>query len=147
MNILKKLGVSFYVGVFAFVTALVGLIVMCVSNSTPGYGLDNFGSGVALAAVALVVIAASVAAGLKFGNQNFVTAVLRVAAVLLAMFAAGVVISGRVVLLSSLMTFDSNEVGWSAFNTSLTAVIFIVISVISVIVAAFLNGKRPAKAQ
>jgi hypothetical protein len=142
MNILKKLGASFYIGAFAFITALIGLIVMCVSNSTPGYGLDNFGTGIALAAVALVVIATSVAAGFKFGNQNPATAVFRVAAVLLAMFAAGVVISGRVVLLSSLMTFDSNEVGWSAFNTSLTAVIFIVISVISVIVAAFLRGEK-----
>lgn len=142
MNFLKKLGTSFYVGAFAFITALVGLIVMCISNSTPGYGLDNVGAGIALAVVALVAIAASVAAGCKVGSQNPVTALLRVAAVVLAMFAAGVVISGRVVLLSSLMTFDSNEVGWTAFNTSLTAVIFIVISVISVIVAAFLRGEK-----
>lgn len=41
-----------------------------------------------------------------------------------------------------MMTFDSNEVGWSAFNTSLTAIIFIVISVILVIVSAFFKEEK-----
>lgn len=142
MNIFKKFGAASYVSAAAFILALAGLITMCVSNATPGYGLDNFGTGIALAAVALVAIALVVASGLKLGGQSPLTAVLRVAAVLLAMFAAGVIISGRVVLLSSLMTFDSNEVGWSAFNTSLTAIIFIVISVILVIVSAFFNEEK-----
>ena len=142
MNIFKKFGAASYVSAAAFFLALAGLITMCVSNATPGYGLDNFGTGIALAAVALVAIALVVASGLKLGGQSPLTAVLRVAAVLLAMFAAGVIISGRVVLLSSLMTFDSNEVGWSAFNTSLTAIIFIVISVILVIVSAFFKEEK-----
>ena len=128
MNIFKKFGAASYVSAAAFILALAGLITVCVSNAIPGYGLDNFGTGIALAAVALVAIALVVASGLKLGGQSPLTAVLRVAAVLLAMFAAGVIIYGSVVLTSPLMPFDSNEGGWAGFNTSLNAHTFIVVS-------------------
>ena len=121
MNIFKKFGAASYVSAAAFILALAGLITMCVSNATPGYGLDNFGTGIALAAVALVAIALVVASGLKLGGQSPLTAVLRVAPVLLPIVGASVLIPGRAGPRPSVLTLHPKDRGRTACHPSHTA--------------------------
>lgn len=144
-DMIKNAGITFWLSAAAAVFALVGMILFAVTNSIQGYAVSGGGLGLAMIIIGFILSAGAAFVTAKFGNQHFVTAIVRVAAVVLLCVAFGVLLSDRVGLASSLLTWDShNQVGWSAFNISIGSAVLTLISVILMIVCAFMGGKSKA---
>ncbi len=145
MEFIKKGGIPFYLTAAAGVLALVGAILFAVTNATAGFAVMSGALGIALGFIAVAAIAGCAYCTAKFGSQHFITAAVKLVALVLLFASFGILLSDRVGLASSLFTWDShNEVGWSAFYVSITSVVFVIVSVITLIVGSFLDNKKEA---
>jgi hypothetical protein len=143
VDFLKKAGVTFYLDVAAGVLSLVAAILFIATNAARGFAVLNGGMGIAFAVIGLVLIAGGAYLSIRFGAQHFLTAIVKLVALVFLCLAIGVLLSDRVGLASSLFTWDShNSAGWSAFYSSVVSIIFMLLAVIVLIVNAFLDNKK-----
>jgi hypothetical protein len=143
VDFLKKAGVTFYLNVVACILSLVASILFIASNATRGYAVLNGGAGIAFAVLAVLLIAGGAFLSIKFGSQHYLTAIVKLVALVFLCLAMGILLSDRVGLASSLFTWDShNSVGWGAFYSSVVCIIFILLSVIILIVNAFFDNRK-----
>lgn len=143
LDFLKKAGLTFYLNVAAGVLALIGWIIFLVTNGTAGYAVVGGATGITLGILAVLLIAAATYASIKFGAQHYITAALKLVALVFLMVAIGVLLGDRANLASGLFTWDSgNSLGWSVFSTSVTCGVFLLLSVIVLIVSAFFNNTK-----
>ena len=147
MKFLKSVGMNFWFNASATLFALLGAILLMVTNGTPGYALGMAGAGIAFAILAVLASAGSVALLRKFGATHPATSVTGIAAVVFNVVAISVLILGRANLAASLFTFDAyNNIGWGVFSVSVASMVFFVLSALGLIVGAFFDDKK-AKAE
>ena len=143
LDFLKKAGVTFYLNVAAGLLALIGWIIYLVTNATAGYAIVGGGVGIALGLLAVLMIAGAAYTSIRFGAQHYITAAIKIAAMVFVMVTLGVLLLDRVGLASSLLTWDShNALGWSVFNTSIVCAVFLLLSAITLIVCAFFKNEK-----
>lgn len=143
-DIIKNGGVLLWINAAAAVLALIGMIVLFVSNGTPGYAIMGGGGAIACIIIAFVAILGCAFCCIKFGSQHFITAVLRVASIVLVCVCLGIILSDRVGIAANVLTWDSaNTVAWGALTSSIVAVVFMLLAVIVLIVTGFMEGKKP----
>lgn len=145
MEFIKKGGLHFWMDSAAGVLALVGAILFMVTNATAGYAVQSGGLGIALGVIAVLLIGGCVFLSSKFGSQHFLTAAVKFVAIVLLCVVFGVLLSDRAGLASSLFTWDShNQVGWGAFYVSVASVVFLLLSVFTLIAGAFFDNRKAA---
>jgi len=142
---IKKAGLTFWLSAAACLLALIGAIIFIATNATAGYAVLNGGLGIAMAIIGAVLIAGGAYLTMKFGAQHYITAAVKLVALVLLCVALGVLINDRAGLVADLFTWDShNALGWSVFSTSVVAMVFILLSVVTLIVCAFFGDKKQA---
>ena len=140
---MKKFSFNFLTIACAGVLALVGWVLLLVTNGVAGFAVDNGGLAIGLGLVAAALCCAGAFAAEKFGAQNVITAAVKVCALALIMVVIGVLIADRANLASGLFTWDShNSVGWTAFSTAVASIVFFLLAVVAHIVSAFQTGKK-----
>ena len=145
-DFIKKAGLAFWLSIAAGMFAVIGAIIMIVTNMTAGYVIINGTMGIAMALIAVALIAAGCYATYKLGAENYITAAVRLVALVLLMVAFGVLLGDRVGLAADLLTWDShNALGWSVFYTSVAAMVFILLSALVLVVCAFFKGNKSEK--
>lgn len=142
-DFIKKAGVSFWLNIATGVLALVGAIILIVTNGTTGYALENAGLGITFAVISLVLVAVATFTSYKYGEHSIYTTVLKLIILGLISVEIAVLVSSRAELVTGLLSWDShNALGWSVFNTSLAGIILLVLANIVLIVSGFLGAKK-----
>ena len=143
MKFLKSVGINFWFSAAATLFALLGAILLMVTNGTPGYALGMAGAGIAFAILAVLASAGSAFLSEKFGATHFTTSVAGIAAVVFNVVAISVLILGRANLAASLFTFDAyNNIGWGVVSVSVASMVFFVLSALALMVGAFFGDKK-----
>lgn len=146
LTFFKRAGVTFYIGAISAVVAFVGMIMLVVSNGINGYALENAGLAIAFSVITFLLAIGIVVCAVMFGEQNAVTATLRLAFIIFSLTVITLLILSGAMLFSALISWDEfNTVGWEAFNSSLASIILYFVSVLAFIVCAFFNGGKIRK--
>ena len=133
-------GIKGYIQIGACALALVTCVLLLITNAVPGYPIQNGAWIICFEAVAILTLVASFILSAK--NTLISDALLYVAFVSIGVSIA-MMVSARVVLASGLFTWDPyNELGWRAYNTSVTSVVPNLIAELGLIVSAFMAGKE-----
>ena len=142
-NYLKKQNTTFWLSAAAILIAVVGIVMLTLSNGVKGYSINSY---------ALILVAVIVAIGLnvtgtyftdKQGAHSPIVAALSLASVLLLGFALGNILLNRLVLASALFTYDAvNTIGWGVFYNSIFAIGAFLTSSILISVSSFIKGKN-----
>lgn len=143
MDFFKKAGVIFYINVAACVLALLGWIMVLVTNGIDGYGLDNAGVSIALGIIAVLLIAGGTLASLKFGSQHYITAIAKLAALVCIMIMVLFVILDRAGIAAAAVTYEKvNPVVQQVFMTAVVSLVFSIIAAIALCVTAFFTTEK-----
>lgn len=133
-------GIKGYIQIGACALALVTCVLLLITNAVPGYPIQNGAWIICFEAVAILTLVASFILSVK--NTLISDALLYVTFVSIGVSIA-MMVSARVVLASGLFTWDPyNELGWRAYNTSVTSVVLDLIAELGLIVSAFMAGKE-----
>lgn len=139
MKIKCKLS-SLIVAVLAFVFALVGFIGYTISETIPGY---TMGAGVMAGVGVFVLFIAYVVSVALLGEDNVVSVIIGLVAIVLSLVLMGVVINGRVNNIAAVFSYDaSNPVAWKSVYSAGVAIGGILLSAITMIVAGFIGKKN-----
>lgn len=145
MKLLKKFPVSAFLYAAATLLSLLGFIFVLVTNSVQGNNLGNqAGLGITFSVFSLLLSALSVFVTIRFGNK-FWTPIVHLLAVGFNGFLFGFILLNRAELVSSLFTWDSmNTLGWTAFSTSVVAIVFYVLASLLITVGMFFSQEKKA---
>lgn len=143
MKFVKSVGLNFWFNAAATLFALLGAILLMVTNGTPGYALEMAEIGIAFAILAVLAAAGGALLSKKFGAVHPVPSAVGIAAVVFNVVAVAVLILGRANLAASLFTFDAyNNIGWGVFSVSVASMVFFVLSSVALMVGAFFGDKK-----
>lgn len=138
-EMIKKLGVSFWLLAVTVVLAVVGFITVLMANATQGYAISNLGLNIAAVIVAAVCVLGVAYFSASGDCHSIIVFALSAVAVVLFMYAFSNVLINRAELASALFTYDAvNTVGWGVFYKSVVAMVCCLASAIIVTVNAFI---------
>jgi hypothetical protein len=143
MSFLKKLSIA---NIFYCVAALFGLLGMIFTLITNGVQANDLGSqaglGITISILAFLVGVCGFLSSIKFTKAFWMSVVLLVAIAGFG-FMFGFILLNRVELISSLFSWDStNSLGWTAFGTSVVAIVFYALASILITVGMFLRQDK-----
>ena len=141
---LKNQKISFYVAAAAALCGVIALIMLFVSNGTMGYPIQNSGTAILCAILAVIACACSLFVQMKNGSELIVSA-LRIIALGLIMAALTVTLADRAVVAGGLFTWNSlDSFAWSAFYTGVACIVFQVLMAMLILASGCM--KQGAKA-
>ena len=138
---LKKQGAGFYFQALAAVVAAAAMITMVISsNISIAEALNSLSMYLLEAAAGIVLILVAVYSSNRFGNYDYISTIAMMAAVgLFAAVICGMILS-RILLISGLFSWNSmNTAGWKVFYVSVASMVYNVVSIILLIISAFLK--------
>lgn len=143
MTFLKKLSLANILYCVAGLLGLLGMIFTIVTNSVQANDLgSSAGLGLTISVLAMLSGVAGFVVSFKFAKTFWMPVVLLVALAGFG-FMFGFIILNRVELISSLFTWDShNSLGWTAFSTSIVALVFYALASIIITVGMFLRQDK-----
>lgn len=138
---LKKQGSGFYFQVLAVIAAIAAMITMVISsNISTADALNSLSAYLLEATAGIALILVSLYSSNRFGNYDYISTIALMGAV--AFFSTvicGMILS-RVLLISGLFSWNSmNTVGWSVFYVSVASLVCYVVSIVLLIISAFLK--------
>lgn len=142
MSVIKKQGPAFYANAAAVILGIAGTIVMSVchtmDNANP---LNSFGKLIAFAVLAVALVCASVVTANH--KKNVVSLLAVMCSIALFTLTIGEVISSRILLISGLFSWNSqNMIGWRVFYVSIACIVCFAAAVLALIVGAFLKNHK-----
>ena len=133
----------FYVNVATCVLALVGWIMLLVTNGVEGNKLENAGVAIALGIIGVLLIAGGTFASLKFGSQHFITAAIRLLGLVCVMIMVLFLVMGRAETAAAALTYEGNEgLTVQAFYTAVVSGVFSLVAVLAIIVTSFFTTEK-----
>lgn len=139
LDFLKKQRVSFYFSALAALFAVIGVIMLIVTNTVGGYAVPYGGLLIFTGILSVLLIGGGAYAISRFGAKPIIIFAIFLALVLM-MLAVGILLRYRLDVASALFTWDpENEVAWKAFNTGVVCVVFYLIASITLTISAFLK--------
>lgn len=129
----------------ALLLGIAGLITMILSHTiSSANALDAFGKMVAFVVLGIVLNAAAAAA--PQAVNGLVGLVGSIGAIACYTLALGNALSSRILLISALFTWDSNnKVGWSVFYMTVACVVCFFLAVVILIIASFMRDVKVKK--
>lgn len=139
---LKKLTVPFFMQVAAFVLALVGIIVVAVSNGTENYSIPSANLVFLFGIMGLILSACTPLVSLKFGNDHILAFLVRALAMAFISVCLCIVITNRVEVAGTFSFDRENTAAIFAFTSAMVAVGFLLVADIALIVSSFFSKKQ-----
>ena len=122
---------------------VIGFALALISNGVESYAFADLGRVLGVLIPAVVLCLALIVLGYLLGKRHLASILLSEATLILMMLGLLFVLEERVVIASSLMTYDSsNELGRAAVQTSIISIVFLLLASIVSIVGAFLPEKE-----
>jgi cytochrome bd-type quinol oxidase subunit 2 len=142
MSAIKKQGPAFYADAVAVILGIAGTIVMSVCHTMDTANpLNSFGKLIAFAVLAMVLVCASIAAANR--KKDVVSLLAVMCAIALLTLNIGEIISSRILLISGLFSWNSqNMIGWRVFYVSIACIVCFVAAILALIVGAFLKNRK-----
>lgn len=143
-DFMKKQSIAFYLNVIAIIFGVVGFVATIYSNSvSSAYTYSNLTTMLVYAAVGIVLTAGAIYAPNRWGNHDYVSTICVLGSIAFYAAVIGNIIMGRVLLISGLFSFNSeNTVGWSVFYASMVAIVCMVLAILMLIIGSFLKSVK-----
>ena len=137
----KKMGVSAILKIVAAVVGLVGLVIMLYVNSL-GSDYEFSSSGLlitgSVCGIVLAVLSA-VTPLMSFDKHGWIGEICAAGSAFLLCYTAVQAVSGRIILISGLYSWNSsNEIGWTVFYYTIAVVACLAVAALIEVVATFL---------
>lgn len=145
MTFLKKQGAAFYFNAVAVVLAVAGTIAMVMSSTYSGANaLAALTRLVVQGILAAVLIVGGIWAANKGKDENgFIGLVATMAAIALIVATIGNVINSRILLISGLFSFNSqNMVGWHVFYVTVACLVCYIVAIVAMIIGSFCKATK-----
>lgn len=147
MEIFKKLSLASYILVFSALIALIAMIVGIVSCSGEGFWEDEMGAVIALTIIGIVLVAATIFFGIKFGNKVWLSLIMLLIVLFFALATCNMII-GKMDVMGTVV-FSDLEKGFKPAEDACyiglaSSIIYIVASLIAVI-GTFFNVVRKSE--
>ncbi len=148
MNIFKKLSLASYILIFSAVIALIAMIIGIVSCSGEGFWEDEMGSVIAFTIIGLLLVAATVFCGVKFGDKYWLSVIMLLTVLFFALATCNMVI-GKMDVMGTVV-FSDLEKGFKPAEDACyiglaSSIVYIIASLIASI-GTFFNVVRKEKA-
>lgn len=143
-DFMKKQSIAFYLNVIAIIFGVAGFIATIYSNSvSSAYTYSNLATILVYAALGIVLAVGAIYAPNRWGNHDIVSTICVLGSIGFYAAVIGNIIMGRVLLISGLFSFNSeNTVGWSVFYASIAAIVCMVVAILFLIVGSFTKSVR-----
>ena len=147
MEIFKKLSMASYILVFSALIALIAMVVGIVSCSGEGFWEDEMGAVIALTIIGIVLVAATIFCGIKFGNKVWLSLIMLLIVLFFALATCNMII-GKMDVMGTVV-FSDLEKGFKPAEDACyiglaSSIIYIVASLIAVI-GTFFNVVRKSE--
>lgn len=145
MTFLKKQGAAFYFNAVAVVLAVAGTIAMVMSSTySEANALAALTRLVVQGILAAVLIVGGIWAANKGKDENgFIGLVATMAAIALIVATIGNVINSRILLISGLFSFNSqNMVGWHVFYVTMACLVCYIVAIVAMIIGSFCKATK-----
>ena len=145
MTFLKKQGAAFYFNAVAVVLAVAGTIAMGMSSTySEANALAALTRLVVQGILAAVLIVGGIWAANKGKDENgFIGLVATMAAIALIVATIGNVINSRILLISGLFSFNSqNMVGWHVFYVTVACLVCYIVAIVAMIIGSFCKATK-----
>lgn len=150
MTFLKKQGAAFYFNAVAIVLAVAGTIAMVMSST---YSEANALAALTRLIVQSVLAVILVAGGIWAANDGkddngkddngILGLAATMAAIALIVATIGNIINSRILLISGLFSFNSqNMVGWHVFYITVACLVCYVVAIVSMIIGSFCKATK-----
>ena len=144
MTFVKKQGAAFYFNVVAIVLAIAGIIAMVMSSTySEANALADLNQLIIEGVVAILLIIGSIWISNANKANDVATLVSTMGAIALLVSTIGNVINSRILLISGLFSFNSqNMVGWHVFYVTVVCLVCYVISILAMIIGSFFKAVK-----
>ena len=145
MTFLKKQGAAFYFNAVAIVLAVAGTIAMVMSSTySEANALAALTRLIIQSVLAVVLVAGGIWAANDGKDDNGILGLAAtMAAIALIVATIGNIINSRILLISGLFSFNSqNMVGWHVFYVTVACLVCYVISILAMVIGSFFKATK-----
>ena len=145
MTFLKKQGAAFYFNAVAIVLAVAGTIAMVMSSTySEANALAALTRLIVQSVLAVVLVAGGIWAANDGKDDNGILGLAAtMAAIALIVATIGNIINSRILLISGLFSFNSqNMVGWHVFYVTVACLVCYVISILAMVIGSFFKATK-----
>ena len=145
MTFLKKQGAAFYFNAVAIVLAVAGTIAMVMSSTySEANALAALTRLIVQSVLAVVLVAGGIWAANNGKDDNGILGLAAtMAAIALIVATIGNIINSRILLISGLFSFNSqNMVGWHVFYVTVACLVCYVISILAMVIGSFFKATK-----
>lgn len=142
---IKKQGAAFYFNVVAIVLAIAGIVTMVMSSTySEANALAALTRLIAQSVLAVVLIAGGVWVANTGKDDNGILGMFAsMAAIALIVATIGNIINSRILLISGLFSFNSqNMVGWHVFYITVACLVCYVVAIAAMIIGSFCKATK-----
>lgn len=145
MTFLKKQGAAFYFNAAAIVLAVAGTIAMVMSSTySEANALAALTRLIVQSVLAVILVAGGIWAANDGKDDNGILGLATtMAAIALIVATIGNIINSRILLISGLFSFNSqNMVGWHVFYITVACLVCYVVAIVSMIIGSFCKATK-----
>ena len=141
---IKKQGAAFYFNVVAIVLAIAGIVTMVMSSTySEANALAALTRLIVQSVLAVVLIAGGIWADNNGKGDGIISLAATMAAIALIVATIGNIINSRILLISGLFSFNSqNMVGWHVFYVTVACLVCYVISILTMVIGSFFKATK-----
>ena len=142
---MKKQGAAFYFNVVAIVLAIAGIVTMVMSSTySEANALAALTRLIVQSVLAVVLVAGGIWAANTGKDDNGILGMFAsMAAIALIVATIGNIINSRILLISGLFSFNSqNMVGWHVFYVTVACLVCYVISILAMVIGSFFKATK-----
>ncbi len=141
---MKKQGAAFYFNVVAIVLAIAGIVTMVMSSTySEANALAALTRLIVQSVLAIVLVIGGIWADNNGKGDGIISLAATMAAIALIVATIGNIINSRILLISGLFSFNSqNMVGWHVFYVTVACLVCYVISILAMVIGSFFKATK-----
>lgn len=141
---MKKQGAAFYFNVVAIVLAIAGIVTMVMSSTySEANALAALTRLIVQSVLAIVLVIGGIWADNNGKGDGIISLTATMAAIALIVATIGNIINSRILLISGLFSFNSqNMVGWHVFYVTVVCLVCYVISILAMVIGSFFKATK-----
>ena len=141
---IKKQGAAFYFNVGAIVLAIAGIVTMVMSSTySEANALAALTRLIVQSVLAIVLVIGGIWADNNGKGDGIISLAATMAAIALIVATIGNIINSRILLISGLFSFNSqNMVGWHVFYITVACLVCYVVAIVSMIIGSFCKATK-----